>query len=215
MVILLVALAACSGTTEARHNDDLEPGSGNLGPGDVPTTEPESGVVVGDSDDGTVAGSEEGENGMGSIPPNMIGPVCGSEDATAAIGALIDLLYVDNRTAADRAAAVQLGDDPDVVERLAAMSARETERWGDVDSASVARIDCLDDGSAALRVTVRYEQRTLRRDGSAMLVDGSWRVTLHALCEWAAPSATCAAVPGLRERALDALSPSLRARLAP
>ena len=95
--------------------------------------------------------------------------------------------------------ALQMGEDPGIVALVA--------RTATFAVARVTRVVCVDDGSATIAVELRNQDVVQRRAGSAMLVDGSWRITLHAFCRWTDGELCSNAVEA---QALDALSPALR-----
>jgi hypothetical protein len=191
--MLALVAAACSGTTEARTNSDLEPGSGELGSGDAP----------GPTD------APPDELGEEPAPPTgtAVGLPCGADAAREEIATLPERLFLGERPHDQRLEALQLGSDPDVAAWFAATraAADDDER---VTAARVDGVVCVDDGSANLRVALRTAAGTRFERGSAMLVDGSWQITLRAFCDWD-PVPSCAEA-GLTERADAALSPALR-----
>jgi len=192
--VAFAVIAACGGTTEARSNDELEPGSGDLGPGDAPSEVPEA---AGPDDDELL---EEPDDGAPSSVPSAPGAACGTTEAEREIDALPAHLLDRRLAIAERATALQLGPDPAVGKLLGAT--------GIYDAARVTTIACVDDGAATIAVALDDGGRTTRVAGSVMIVDGSWRVTLHSFCKWGV-APPCGA--DLEHRAADALSPALRA----
>jgi hypothetical protein len=198
-VALVLTGFACSGTTEGRSNPELQPGSGELGEGDAPSAtdaEPEP-----DPDAGAASGAV------------AVGRPCGADDARREIEMLPSRLYLDGWTLEERLEALQLGTDPTVASWYAASRAAATGAAAPaVTATSVRRLTCVDDGSATLQLALGTSGGTRLLAGSAMLVDGSWRITLDAVCRWN-PEPPCAD-EGLVELAANALSPALRARLS-
>ncbi|MGQ0824975.1 MAG: hypothetical protein ACT4OX_08115 [Actinomycetota bacterium] len=212
LVLLGIALTAC-GTTEARSNKELEPGSGDLGTGDA-AEQTDTEDVVEPEDELTDDGAEltdDAESTPSSVP-TIVGPSCATDEARAEIGALPARVHGNGFAIEDRHAAIQLGSDPDVAERLRTQRDRAAAVDDDITRSVVTRVLCVDDGSAIINVSLYRGQTRTRFEGSAMLVDGSWRVTLHAFCRWNL-RARCDEREGLPERALAALSPALRREL--
>jgi hypothetical protein len=196
---LTLGTAAC-GTTEARTNDDLEPGSGELGPGDAVDPDAEAPL---DEELGEIEDDVDVDATTPSTASTTTGARCGTPDAADAIDDLPTRLFTPSG-APERVTALQMGEDPEVVALVA--------RAETFAHARVTRIVCVDDGSATIAVEFADRGTVERRAGSAMLVDGSWRVTLHAFCRWTDGELCSRAVAA---QALDALSPALREHVAP
>jgi hypothetical protein len=209
LVGAVLAGAGCGGTTEARENRDLEPGSGDLGGGDAPPA-----LDSGDEPDDTVsepsAGDPTDADVDGGAPVTTVplpsGPPCGDAEARAAMESAVATFFSMRATHDERLAVVQHGGDPAVADALARARTRAALR--DITGASVTDAECLDDGSVVVEVSVRAGTAPEARPGSLMLVDGSWRITLHAFCEWTAGA--CGTDGGLLDRAVESLSAALR-----
>lgn len=195
----MLGAGAC-GTTEARTNDDLEPGSGELGPGDA--IDPGAEAPLDEEVEETEDDVDLDETTPSTISATTGAP-CGTPDARRAIAELPARLFERGAAPSERAIALQMGEDPGTVALVA--------RADTVSGARVTKIACVDDGSATLAVEFDDRGTVQRRAGSVMLVDGSWRVTLHAFCRWTGGDLCSRAV---ETQAFDALSPALRENVA-
>ena len=208
-LLALALFAAACGTTEARSNPELEPGSGDLGSGDAVESPDEL-----DAEDVTEDEIDvEAEETATSIP-GTLGPLCATREAQSEIRALPTRVFDEGVDLETRLTAVQLGDDPEVLERARTQQEREQASGDQPEwmSTVVSDVTCVDDGSATFDVERRRTRQSITLAGSAMLVDGAWKLTLFSLCRWNT-LAPCFEREGLQDRATDSLSPALRADL--
>jgi hypothetical protein len=200
----LLALAACTGTTEARENRDLEPGSGDLGSGDV--VEPPD--PVGDP----AAGEDLSGGAPDTSTPLPTGALCETAEGQREIRAVPSTLLLTTSSFDERLAVVQLGDTAEVAERL--RTQRELAADAGVPGAravNVTTIACADEAAAAIAFRVWEGDQGVHRTAGVMLVGGRWQLTLASFCRLMT-LAPCAEVPGMDGKAAKLLSPSLRPR---
>jgi hypothetical protein len=203
--VCVLALAACTGTTEARENRELEPGSGDLGSGDL-VEQPD---VFDDPVGGASDPGDEAPDTTVSVPG---GAMCETPEGHDEITGVLTTVFGSSATLEERLAVVQLGDTPEVAERLRTERERAAEAGIAAPRAvTTTTVACADDAAASVAFRVWRDEGAVHRTASVMLVGGTWQLTLTSLCRLL-EHAPCAEVPGMETQAAKLLSPSLRPR---